>query len=291
MTKFKGYRPESAPKAHLAGFFVLTLLISWGILLPEIFDLPLNVPTPLLIFVGFGPAIAALVLAAFEDGWQGITALLERLKIARISWVWYAIVLVGPFILFSSALALGAALGIEIDLSEPAILNTIAVENGNLFVLIFPAFLYLFVTLLGEEIGWRGYALPRMLTDQSELSASLLLGVLWGLWHLPIALAPSLQAAISYLPKGWFLFDIIAMSILFTWIFVNTRGSLLIAVLLHASNNLAALFLPILPPAAADTKVFFIVIALKWLLALAILAANGTNGWGSFSGERQGQQS
>ena len=291
MTKSTQNQPDSASKANLAGFFILTYLISWGVLIPEIFDLPFDLPTPLLILVGFGPAFAALILAAKEGGWQGVSALLGRLKIARISWGWYVTVLFGPFILFFAALGIGALLGIEIDLSEPAILNTIPMENGNVLILVIPAFIYLFVTLLGEEIGWRGYALPRMLSNQSELAASVLLGLLWGVWHLPMAFAPSLQAAISSLSKGWFMVDIIAMSIIFTWIFVNTQGSLLIAVLLHTSNNLGALFLPILPPAVSDTRIFLVLIVLKWLLALAILAAHGSKGWKSFSEKVQVQQS
>lgn len=289
MTEHMEHQPDRRLKANLAGFFVLTYLISWGVLIPEIFDLPFDVPAPVLILAGFGPALAALILAGMQGGRQGISTLLGRLKIARISWGWYVTVLFGPLILFFAALGIGAVLGIKVDLSQPAILDTIPMENGSVIILIIPAFIYLFITLLGEEIGWRGYALPRMLSDQSELAASVLLGLVWGIWHLPMAFAPSLQAAISFLPKGWFLLDIIAMSIIFTWIFVNTRGSLLLAVLLHASNNLGALFLPILPPAASDTTIFFIVIVLKWLLALAILAANGAAGWNNFSGKRQGQ--
>jgi membrane protease YdiL (CAAX protease family) len=242
-------------------------------------EAPFRLPAPLFILTGFGPALSALILVVLQEGGSGARALLERLAIVRVSWIWYGIVLAGPALLFTLALGIGALLGVRVDLAHPTVLKLVNAENGNPWILLVPAFLYLLVTLLGEEIGWRGYALPRLLRVQNELGASLVLGVFWGIWHLPLAWAPSLQAAIVHLPFGWFMVDIIATSILYTFVFVNTKKSLLIALLFHTANNLAAMYLPILPPAAPNSQLFFIVMALRWAFVAGLLAIKGSADW------------
>jgi membrane protease YdiL (CAAX protease family) len=92
------------------------------------------------------------------------------------------------------------------------------------------------VLVVGEELGWRGYALPRLLASRSALSASLILGVLWGAWHLPTFLAPGTP---QYgLPFSAYVLLTTAYSVLFTWIYLHTRGSVLIATLFHGAINL-----------------------------------------------------
>jgi len=260
-------------------FFGLSLVISWVLLIPEIAGTAFQIPTPLLVLVGFGPALAALIVSAVADGRSGIRELLGKLEIVKVNGVWYGIAILGPPLLFLAALGLGAALGINVDLSPPPIRSQVKGEIANPWFLILPAYVYLLITLLGEELGWRGYALPRLLQTQSEFTASLILGFFWGIWHLPMAWAPSLQAGITHLPLGWFLLDILAMSFIYTWMFVNTRGSLLLALLLHASNNLGAMFLPILPPAAPGTGIFFIIMAMKWVGVIALLMRSGWADW------------
>ena len=89
---------------------------------------------------------------------------------------------------------------------------------------------------LGEEIGWRGYALPRLQAGRSALGASLILGVIWALWHLPLWLtgAPG-RTLILY---AAFVVSVIALSVILTWVYNSTGGSLLMVVLLHATQNL-----------------------------------------------------
>src|SRR3712207_6537622 len=89
---------------------------------------------------------------------------------------------------------------------------------------------------MGEELGWRGYALPRLLARRSALAASLILGLLWGLWHLPTFYV--LGAPQHGLPISAFLLLTMAYSVLFTWIYLHTRGSVLIATLFHSAINL-----------------------------------------------------
>jgi membrane protease YdiL (CAAX protease family) len=91
---------------------------------------------------------------------------------------------------------------------------------------------------LGEELGWRGFALPRLLSGGTPLVATLILAGLWAGWHLPLLWTPGLT--LEGQPVWLFFLDIGAKAIIFTWVFLRTRGSVLIAVLLHATNNVFA---------------------------------------------------
>jgi membrane protease YdiL (CAAX protease family) len=95
---------------------------------------------------------------------------------------------------------------------------------------------------LGEELGWRGYALPRLSAAQTPLIASIIVGILWGLWHLPLFwIRDSIQADI---PIAWFMVSIVAESILYTWVYRHTQGSVLLVGLFHAAiNTWAKIFL------------------------------------------------
>jgi len=91
----------------------------------------------------------------------------------------------------------------------------------------------------GEEIGWRGYVLPRLQAKHTALAASLILGVIWGFWHLPKFL--SHWNTVSF---AWFMVHTLAGSVLYTWMYNGTKGSLLLVTLFHASANTAGMFVP-----------------------------------------------
>ena len=117
---------------------------------------------------------------------------------------------------------------------------------------------------MGEELGWRGYALPRLQTRRSALAASAILGTLWGLWHLPRLIANEQAPVIGAL--GWLLLGMIPWAIIYTWLSNGTGGSLLLPLLLHAATSVTGLFLA--SPAAAPLA---IAPALTWAVAAAIL--------------------
>jgi hypothetical protein len=91
---------------------------------------------------------------------------------------------------------------------------------------------------LGEELGWRGYLLPRLLIRHRAVAASLILGLYWWLWHLPSVWTAG--GALEGQPPWLLLADLLAKSLFFTYVFLGTQGSVLIAILLHASTNLFA---------------------------------------------------
>ena len=111
----------------------------------------------------------------------------------------------------------------------------------NLLILIALWFVFELLTN-GEEMGWRGYILPRLQAKYNALFSSLIVGVLWGIWHIPKFLGSGLSSESSF---TWFLLYHAAVSVLFTWLYNNSRGSLLLVTLFHASTNTAAMFLPI----------------------------------------------
>ncbi len=120
---------------------------------------------------------------------------------------------------------------------------------------------------LGEEGGWRGFALPRMEQRSGPLVGTLLLGVLWGLWHLPLfLLVPRYNGAGSgfagiLIPFAAFTIMVIAYTVVFTWVFNNTRGSLLLAILLHASIN------------TAPTMLLSLSLLLTWIVVAVLIIA------------------
>lgn len=99
---------------------------------------------------------------------------------------------------------------------------------------------------LGEELGWRGFALPTLLVKYKALVASIILCFFWAIWHLPYAL--TLNSPMSRQPFYSFIPGMLVSSILFTWIFNNTKGSILLAILFHAANNITYNVLPKLFP-------------------------------------------
>jgi membrane protease YdiL (CAAX protease family) len=136
---------------------------------------------------------------------------------------------------------------------------------------------------MGEEPGWRGFALPRLQARLGALGASLVLGVLWGLWHLPLALTSGDPTAGTF--SGWYLLGITGEAVLYTWLFNSTGGSLLLVLLLHAAMSITGLFL-----AATDGNAV-IGVALTWLAVLAILLRARRRGdeWAWFPSGRTAQ--
>src|SRR4029453_396270 len=200
----------------LVAFFVLAYVLTWWIY-------PLLKFSPLLSLFGlFGPALAAIIMAAVTGGKAGVKALLSRVVLWRVGLPWYVIALGLPTVLSIATAGLSYLFGASKSM-----------QVGALTVLE----LVLFVLVVGEEVGWRGYALPLLLEKRSAVTASLILGVLWGLWHLPTFVVPGTP---QYgLPLAAFVLLTIEYSILMTWVFLHTLGSVLIATLFHGAINLS----------------------------------------------------
>jgi hypothetical protein len=254
-------------RSLLIPFFLLTYGITWGIgafviLFPRVFQDffgEISSYNPIAFAAVAAPTIAAVILTWVYEGWNGLRALLARLTAWRAGVQWYALILIG--------IPLGGWLVVVFVHPEPVYdLSTPALVWGALI------HLFLFGPLI-EEPGWRGFALPRLLNRFTPFVSSLILGVMWGVWHLPSFFISSLVQADLSLPL--FLVMGIATSVLMTWIFSHTGGSVLFAILFHYAVNFNLSIIGV--PLAAMTS--FILIA-----ATLVLVFDKEAGW--FSNEK-----
>lgn len=198
----------------LAAYFVLAYGLTW----------PLAVLVKISLSFGllglFGPAVAALIVVYVCDGRPGVAALLDKVRLWRVGALWYLLVLALPLAVSGVVALIAMALGLA---------------TGIRWTPIGPLSLLLFVLVVGEEIGWRGFALPRMIDRFGIGWASLLLGLLWGFWHFPTFFLKG--AAQAEVPIVAYIAFTTALSGAFAWVWLHTRGSVLIATLLHGAVN------------------------------------------------------
>jgi CAAX protease family protein len=248
----------------LVSYFALTFLIGWIPMVPRVLasrgllsgDFSSNVFDLVLVL---SPAISALIVTGLTKGRAGIGALLGRYRIWRVGPGWYAVALLLPAVTYLGAFSVNMLLGRSGAAVPPlpSVLTT------------FVAALVFEFVFNQEEIGWRGFALPRMQAKWSALQASLVLGVIWGLWHIPLFLSPGTPN--SQLPFLGFFINVISQAILLTWIFNSTRGSLLLCQLFHQSGNAWAGALVPVP----DANVFWPFYVLNVLVAIGVVVVYG----------------
>ena len=223
-------KPSHWFKRHqVTTFFIITYAITWGIGIlaigfPEQFQRlfgELNYRNPVALLAIAAPTISATILTAAWQGKVGLRELYSRLVQWQFGVKWYALILLGiPFLGWLTTLVAGA--------------NPVYVLTDPVFAISILLNL-MYTGPLCEELGWRGYALPRLLGQFNPLVASLILGLFWGVWHLPsFFISTVVQSSLS-LPA--FLFFGLFTSILMTWIFQHTGGSVLAAVLFHYAVN------------------------------------------------------
>jgi membrane protease YdiL (CAAX protease family) len=188
----------------------------------------------LLCLAASGPALAAIGLTYLTQDEMGRRDYwLRIIDLRRISARWYLVIF-----LFAPALYSLAAL---LDIISGGSGGTLGRTVGQLTII--PAFLTIFITPLLEELGWRGYALDRLQSRWSALVSTLILSIVWALWHLPLSfIKGTYQYGLGIGSLGFWMFIIgfVPMTLLFTWIFNNNCRSTLSAILLHAVINATA---------------------------------------------------
>jgi membrane protease YdiL (CAAX protease family) len=230
-----------------------------------------RLPPVVPVLVGYGFVVASLVATGVVEGRSGIRALLRRFLVWRVGVVWYAVVLLGPAATDLAAIAVHVALGGPAPNFDRVFARQLFPPELALWAAVL-LFLLIGVLTNGEEIGWRGYLLPRLQARHGALAASVVIGVVSAFWHVPKFLtAGSAQDYSLWL----FLVDSVAKAVLLTWVFNSTRGSLLMVTLLHASMNTADVFLPILPAATGDVRPFVISVGLRCLAAAVVVLVAG----------------
>ena len=223
----------------LVAYFILAYALSWTMVAL------VRVAFPFALLALFGPALAAVIVTSVTDGRRGVADLLRRLTIWRVSPVWYI-------------LTAGVPLGVAV---VAQVLHSITLGGpvGLTADTPLPLMVILAVLVVGEEIGWRGFALPHLQARHGGLAASLILGSVWACWHLANGTIPGLEAYWSAFP-AFFLF-VLGQTTFFTWLWNRSGGSLLLMWFLHAMVN-------------ASLSLFFVGDqAREWWFAGAALAA------------------
>ena len=219
----------------------LMFLYTWTIDLSNSGVLPFKVPFFVAITLGWGFIFLSLLMTWLTLGKGEMVKLFKRYFIWRVDWKWWMVAfLLLPALRFASVLLTSWLTRVPADFSHPMIRDVVPLD-APLLALILPWMLFEILTN-GEEMGWRGYVLPRLQAKYNALVSSLIVGVIWSVWHLPKFFGSGLSGERSFV---WFTVAHLALAVLYTWLYNNTRGSLLLVVLFHATENTAGVFLPV----------------------------------------------
>lgn len=258
---------------NLLLFFLLAFGWTWLLWLPSVvisitdnrslmywmFDVEMTPGLGLIaiggIFSTFGPMMAAFTVTGLTQGREGVRLFWQRFWDVRLPGVWLFVSFLLPFLLIAVPRFIVVPLGYPLYLgwaSQPVLilgwlLNNFTRSGG-----------------ISEEFGWRGYALPILQARWNALISSIVLGVIWTVWHLPLwFLVGSSQQGTSF----WmFLANLVLTSILYTWLNNNARGSILVAVVFHAiGNTVVQMF-----PDPTSNLFYWIVLGLIVILVVAI---------------------
>ena len=261
----------------LLKFFSLTYIVSWtfwfaaAAVTGGIFSSgPTGAPSGLVAISGllyligvFAPALVALALTARVKGRAGTVALLSRIIRAPKAARWYVFA-VGYFATIKIAVALiyRIATGAWPAFSQEAwYIMAVAIPMST-------------PVQSGEEIGWRGYALPRLARHLGLARASMVLGVIWACWHLPFFFIPGTDKSGQSFPV--YLLGVTALSVAMAWLYWRANGSLLLTMLLHAAVNNTNIVPSVVstgthPFAVSASLVAWLTAALLWICALYFL--------------------
>ena len=229
---------------------------------------PGHAPILLLYMFSFGPTVAGLLVTALVGGRAGLADLLRRAAKVRIPPAWIARILLLPLALAAAAVPLGLVMGGLQPLHYDFLVPLSLLPALLAYMLVF--------TGLAEEVGWRGYALPALQRRHTAERSSWILGIAWGLWHLPaIMYVPFLRGeltpALAILLLSGLTVGVVGWTIVLTWIYNNTQSVFWI-IMLHGWNNTVQSYV-VLSSGSYTAQVAFG--ALPWAVALYLLKRYG----------------
>ena len=280
-TAASGGLGQAMRKHPLFFFFLISYAFSWIAVIPFLLaewgvlsgDYRLA-----FIIKSFGPFLAGYIMIRITEGPEGLRRFKSSFRQLRAGWGWYLFLLVG----IPALILLGIIL-------QPGTLAGFQGMSTGLLVVYLVNFIVVFLGggPLGEEPGWRGYALPKLQQRYGALWGTLFLGVLWTFWHLPDFLSPSAQGGgpgtgLATFLRNFpiFMLMVIALAILFTWIYNHTRGSIFLAILAHTSINTPQLaLLPLFPTVNFTQLNLAILIAFGIPALLIVILTRGRLGY------------
>jgi len=230
-------------ESKLIKFFLIAFAFTWLFWIPDALGkrgiLPNIIWTNLGFLGAFGPMIASLFLVYKEKGIGGMKNIFKKGMHYDFENKWWFII----FFLFPIIIFIAYVASILVDSTIPTS------EAKGLYW--FLPFIFFFVLFTGgpltEELGWRGYALPRLQAKYSPFVSTLILGFIWSIWHFPQFIVPPEKTGMFYITPIWsFIFPVIAANFVYTWIFNHTNGSILAVIILHTQMNLFLWIFPVL---------------------------------------------
>jgi membrane protease YdiL (CAAX protease family) len=264
-------------------YFIITFVISWGAVLIMIGyngmpttkeQVDAQLPVAILAMLG-GPSIAGLLMTGLVNGRAGFRNLLARLLKWRVSFFWYAVALLtGPLVLL--------AIHLVLSLISPIYVPGIFASDNRASLLLLGIMGGVMVGIC-EELGWTGFAIPELRQRYSILTTGLIVGVIWGAWHILSnavwgirtysgALSPALFVTLRGF--GFLIGQLPPFRILMAWVYDRT-GSLLVAMLMHAGLTASSLILAPLADLGVSVLIYDLALAVAmWLVAAAVVAAN-----------------
>ena len=225
---------------EIAVFFVVTLALSATI--SAVSFVKDNEGLSLLTVLS--PTIAALFLTAVTSGWQGVKDLTVGHILKRFAWRWLLLSLL--FFPVATMVLQAAFLGTPFQLQHTDLM---------------PYVIVIFIISIGEEFGWRAYAMPPLLDRFSVLASGAIVGVVWAIWHFPGALIGA--GVPENIPFMLFALWVVGAGILMGWVYAKTR-SVIPAIVIHSSANASFIYSPLLPDGTASIWPFGALVGIVW---------------------------
>ena len=258
---------SSSSTAPVLAFFALAFAWSWAcwLLAPQLKIYSPAAGVALTLAAGLGPSLAAVVMVGYSHGRDGLRRWLLRCLQWRVGWPVVVLAFLLPPLMVGLAAAIHLALGGVLPPSA---------FSGQVWMAALSVMVMFFVGgPFGEEFGWRGYALPALQERFGWRVASLLLGMVWAAWHLPLFyIANAVQ---SHLPMDLYALSVVASSVLFAWLFNRSQGSVAPVLILHTAVNAWSMIVPVMTlPDGSNQRPFQIVVGIQVLVAIALLCRN-----------------
>jgi membrane protease YdiL (CAAX protease family) len=251
---------------QLVTFFLLAFAVMWALFFTVVYAVPASTPLgyAMILLGSYAPGIVAVALTARDAGAAGVRQLVAPAFRWRVQARWY--VFASTYVV---CVKLAAALVHRVVLGEwprfgtdPLWLIPLAIAFSTPFQ-------------AGEEIGWRGYALPRLAGRMGLRWAGIVLGVIWALWHIPqFYIATSDAYGQSF---AVYAAEVVALSVAMTWLWARTGGSLLLVMLVHSAVNNSKDIVPAAQPGSTNvwgldvSPVALITVAILWICAIGFL--------------------
>jgi membrane protease YdiL (CAAX protease family) len=287
MSQANRYKTETWQPRNLIGFFLIAFgwtWFWWALFIFGILKMPAGIGTPdvdlgsagpillIVILSPFGPTIAGFVVTALTEGKAGVKRLWKRFWNRNLSWKWLLVLLLffpvkNLILRFSAQVFAGTWQPPFAFLDQPWLILPpfiASILNGG----------------LSEEFGWRGYALPRFQAKWNALTAALILGLIEGCWHIPLVFIPGDERFGMLIPV--LVFPYFATGVFRAWIFNNTGGSVLAAVLFHAAGNTAGWAFPANVPSQRFADLIYSGLAVVIVLIFGpkeLMRKRGNSSW------------